>query len=82
MTTTTKRNLVLFGLDTLTFVIGLAGILFVIGSAGALQNFAIDCSQFFVRGLIGIGLVGLAFIVYQVRMVMLKYFRYISKNNK
>jgi hypothetical protein len=82
MTTTTKRNLVLFGLDTLTFVIGFAGILYVIGSAGALEHFAIDCSQFFVRSLIGIGFVCLAFIVYKVRMVMLKYFRYTSKNNK
>lgn len=81
MTTTTKRNLVLFGLDILTFVIGFAGILYVIGSAGALQNFAIDCSQFFVRGLIGIGFVCLASIVYKVRMALLKYF-YTSKNNK
>ena len=82
MTTTTKRNLVLFGLDVLTFILFCGGILYVIGSAGALQNFAIDCSQFFVRGLIGLGLVFMGAVVYQIRKFMLKYFRYISKNNK
>lgn len=79
MTTTTKRNLVLFGLDILTFIIGFSGILYVIGSAGALQNFAIDCSQFLVRGLTGIGLMCLALVVYKVRMALLKYFQGVKK---
>ena len=82
MTTTAKRNLVLLGLDSLTFIIGFSGFLFILCSAGAQDTFAISGSSFIVRGLIGICMMGLSVVVYKIRVSISKYFRRISKKNK